>query len=273
MDFNDRFMKTTGRHFVTLSCIQDLPAKVGEKTPNEKLLLFSGFLVDVDDVWFYVTAGHILRRIRSALEGGLQFHTWRLSDRSAGNQFKNTAIPFLFEIDRWLVIEDEEVGLDYAATALHPMFRDLLAAGNVVAIEKVAWGDHVTDHDQWALVGVPSESVSYDGKTIITARIVVAPLAPVDKPPEAAGSRAENQFYGRLKDDSSSILKDVDGMSGGPIFSLKNVNGQWKYHVIGLQSSWYPSSRVIAACPFSSFGLALEDIVAEARAAVDGRNQ
>ena len=119
---------------------------------------------------------------------------------------------------------------------------------------------HVTEHDQWALVGVPSESVSYDGKTLITAKVVVAPLDPVDAP-LGAGAKAQNQFYGRLKDDSVGMLKDVDGMSGGPIFALKKVDGTWKYSAIGVQSGWYEQSRIIAACPVSSLALALEELV------------
>ena len=55
-DLSNRFLKTVGRHFVTLSCMQT-PASASE----EKVLLFSGFIVDIKGVWFYVTAGHILR--------------------------------------------------------------------------------------------------------------------------------------------------------------------------------------------------------------------
>lgn len=258
-NLNERFIKTVGRHFVTLSCVQILAS-----TPNERVLVFSGFLADVDGVWFYVTAGHILRDIRSALNAGATFDVWRLGDQTAGNRFKNTAIPFAFDIDRWLVIEKEEIGLDYATVALETMYCELLKAGGAIPIDKNAWGDHVTEHDQWALVGIPSETVSYDGKTIISARVVVAPIEPVDEP-AVAGPKAQNQFYGRLKDHSAAVLKDVDGMSGGPIFALKKVAQTWKYSVIGVQSGWYPSSRIIAACPFSSLGLALQDVVAEAR--------
>ena len=104
---NERFMRSVGRHFVTLSCVQTVP-----NTSGEKILVFSGFLADVGGVWFYVTAGHILRRIQSALSAGTKFDVWRLGDQTAGNRFNNTAIPFAFDIDRWGVIENDEIGLD-----------------------------------------------------------------------------------------------------------------------------------------------------------------
>jgi hypothetical protein len=259
---NERFIKTVGPHFVTLSCVQSFAG-----TPNEKLLLFSGFLVDVDGVWFYVTAGHILRDIRLALNAGARFDVWRLGDQTAGNRF-NTGIPFDFDCDRWLVIEKEEIGIDYAVLALKTMYRDALRAGGAIPIDKNAWGNHVTEHDHWVLIGVPSESVLYDGKSNIRARLVVAPVESIDEPPVESGPKARNQFFARLKNDSASVLKDVDGMSGGPVFALKKVAGTWNYSVIGVQSGWYRSRRIIAACPFSSLGMALQDVVAEARLAV-----
>jgi hypothetical protein len=55
-------------------------------------------------------------------------------------------------------------------------------------------------------------------------------------------------------------------MSGGPIFALKKVDGTWKYSAIGVQSGWYEKSRIIAACPLSSFAHALEDLVSQVTA-------
>lgn len=254
---DQQFIKTVGRHFVTLSCVQTLPG-----TSTEKILVFSGFLVNISGVWFYVTAGHILKNLRTALNAGVKFDVWRLGDQTAGDRFKGTAIPYSFDIERWLVIENESVGLDYATTPLEDMYCQLLNAGGATPINKHAWGDHVTEHDQWALVGIPSETVSYDGKTIIQAKIVVAPIERIEAP-VMAGSKIQNQFFGRLKEDSTRVVHDIDGMSGGPIFALKKVQGTWKYSVIGIQSGWYRSDRIIAACPFSSLGFELESIVLE----------
>lgn len=252
------FLRTVGRHFVTLSCVQRTPG-----SPNEKIFVFSGFVVDVRGVWIYVTAGHILRDIKTSLDSGAVFEIWRLDDQTAGNGFKGAAIPYAFDVDRWLVIEDLQTGLDYAVVVLDTMYRVQLEAGGVVPIDKTAWGDHVTEFDHWAEIGIPSETVEYDTRSHIKARIVVAPLEPAEVP-AGAGRRAENQFYAKLKGDSAGVVTDIDGMSGGPIFALKKVGEDWKYSVIGVQSGWYPRARVITACPFSSLGYALEEIVGSA---------
>lgn len=256
----ERFFRTVGRHFVTLSCVQR-PSGSGE----ERLFVFSGFLVEAGGVWFYVTAGHILREIRKSLARGDKFDVWRLDDQTAGNSFNGAAIPYAFDIEKWLIIEDEAVGLDFAVVPLETYYCRHLKAGGAVPIDKTAWGGHVTEHDQWALVGIPSESVAYDKKTIITGRIAVMPLEPTDEPP-GAGRKAENQFYARIKDMGN--VKDIVGMSGGPVFSLKKIDGTWKYKVIGVQSAWYPNERIIAACPFASLGQELEKVVEIAKASM-----
>src|SRR5687768_16387168 len=101
---NERFLTSVGRHFVAMSSVQILDEG------KEKALVFSGFLIDADGVWFYVTAGHILRDIRKVLKAGGKFDAWRLSDLSAGNKFRHIAIPFHFDDTKWTVVENEDLG-------------------------------------------------------------------------------------------------------------------------------------------------------------------
>lgn len=257
-NFTERVAKSVGRHFVTLSCVQH-PLK----SDGMKVHVFSGFVVAVKGEWFYMTAGHILRDIRHAIEIGDTFDIWRFGDQTAGNRFKDTAVPYDFDLEKWFVLEDMEVGLDYATVHIGGLLRQLLEAGGVIALDRNAWGDHVTEHEHWALIGIPRETVAYDGKTVISARFVMAPLIPTDAPP-LSEQRAQNQFYAKLADGSENFVQDIDGMSGGPVFMLHQVDEIWKYKVIGVQSAWYRSSRVVAVCPFSSFGEALEPVVEEA---------
>lgn len=264
MNLAERLLKTVGCHFVTLSCVQHPPG--GD---DEHIFVASGFVVDAGSEWFYVTAGHILKRIQLALDAGSTFDTWRFDDQTAGHDFKVSAIPFVFDIESWVVIEDEEVGLDYAVVPLDMMVRLQMKAGRVVPIGKDAWGDHLLEHDHWALVGIPSETVAYDKKSLITARITVMPLVEAAQPAQA-GDKAKNQFYARINDIGH--VTDIAGMSGGPVFTLKKLGAEWRYKVIGVQSGWYPSTRTIAACPFVSLGLALEEVVESLKASHVGSN-
>lgn len=253
VDLMRRFKASAGRHFVTLSCVQTLPDQ------SEKALVFSGFVVEIEGAWLYVTAGHVLRHFDAAACAGSTFNVWRLGDQtSAAGRFQDTAVPFEFEREEWLVIESEETGLDYAVIALHGYFRAQLEAGGVAPLDQSTWDYPVaSEQKQWVLMGVPSESVAYDGVTILTARLVVVRIHAEEAPPEA-GLRVDNQIYARLTDGSESIVMDADGLSGGPVFSVHKVDGEWKYTVVGIQSGWYRQSRLVAFCPWLTFARELE---------------
>lgn len=258
-NINELLLKAVGRHFVTLSCMQTPPG-----ASEEHVVLFSGFVIAVDEVWFYITAGHVPRWIQSSIEAGGKFDVWRLGDQTAQSPFKGIGIPFDFVAEHWVILEDEAVGLDYAALPLRELYCRALEGGGVIPIRKDAWGDHVTEYDQWVLVGVPAETVMHNGVSLITAKVVSVALEEAETP-NGAGTKAENQFYGRLVDGSEAVVRNVEGMSGGPIFATKRVDDKVKYTVIGVQSAWYKSARIIAACPFSSLGFGLENAIRTAK--------
>lgn len=254
-DLTTRVAESVRKHFVSLSCVQKLP-----DAETQKALVFSGFIVEIVNHWFYITAGHILRSISAALSRGSTFDAWRLGDHAVGNKFKGMAVPYDFQLDQWFVVESEDQGLDYAAVNLDWLSRRQLEAGGVSPLTRAAWGTPDMDHDHWLLAGIPSESVTYHGNTNIAARFVAAPLTPTSAPP-LAGTRSQNQFYAQLAEGGEEAVRNIDGMSGGPVFLLKQEDGKWKYGVIGVQSGWYRSTRTIAACPFASFAFALEEAI------------
>lgn len=182
------------------------------------------------------------------------------------NQFKGVGIPFAFDDDDWLVVEDEAVGLDYAAIPLRELYVRNLDAGGAKALAEDAWGNQLIEHDQLALIGIPKETVSYHEGNFIKGRLLLIPLAMCDAP-AAAGEKADNQFFARFKQDPTGFVENINGMSGGPVFALKlGDDANWRYKVIGVQSSWYANMLVIAACPFSSLGEALQRVVEEVHA-------
>jgi hypothetical protein len=76
--FDKRVAKSLGRHLVTLSCVQQVP-----NDPKEYLPIISGFIVEVLEQWFFVTAGHVITDIRDAVNAGATFDVWRFSDYTA----------------------------------------------------------------------------------------------------------------------------------------------------------------------------------------------
>jgi hypothetical protein len=258
-DLIQHFKASAAPHFVTLSCVQTLA------NGEEKPLIFSGFLAEVVDAWVYVTAGHVLRDIRKAIDAGLSFDVWRLGDQTAGHEFKDTGVPFHFELDEWLVIEDEVSGLDYAVIGIRDFYRAQLEVGGAKPLTRNTWVEPSRAPGvQWVVMGVPSESVQYDGQTILTAKFVIIALEPCDAP-SGANDRSGNQIYARLIGGSEGVAANADGLSGGPVFAVWKPNDTWMYGVIGVQSTWFANQRVVAFCPWSTFAAELEREIAAAR--------
>lgn len=251
---NEWFNHNVGRHFVSLSCVQQPPGK------DENVIVFSGFLAGFEEEWLFITAGHILRDVEKAVADGSTFDVWRLGDDTARGKYQGIAIPFDFNPAEWLAIYNENIGVDYASVVLRPIYRQALEAGGAQPLPRQAWGSHESKHDYWALLGVPSETVSYDAKTIIAAKTKTLVLAPAESP-TGPSDKDEYRFYAKLVGDSVTAVDNVDGMSGGPIFAIQAINNIWHYSAIGVQSGWFPSSRILIACPFISFASLLSDVL------------
>lgn len=259
MDLTARSVESFRRHFVTLSCVQRPPGGA-----PERVNVFSGFVVDIEGEWFYVTAGHIFTLVEQAIGEKHEFDIWRLGDHLAVDHFQRKAVPFDFDLRQWAILSDNETGMDYAIVHLRWLYRQALETGGVTAIEPRAWGTPVEEADKWSLIGVPAETVVYNGESLITARLVMVSLIKTEPPP-LARDKAGNQFYAKLIDGSEAAVKNVEGMSGGPIFALMWADSGWKYKVIGVQSGWYREARVIAFCPFATFAEELVPLVQEAQ--------
>jgi hypothetical protein len=261
----DQFYRQAGRHFVTLSCIRKAP---GQTTPDA--FVFSGYVISAGGVWIYITAGHVVRDIRHAQQHGYTYDRWRLDDQTAGSRFGGMAIPYAFEVDEWTEIYNEVTGLDYAFVPLDNLFRMNLEKGGVIAIGKEAWGDHLMEHDQWALIGMPHETVQYDSFATLSGRVALFPLVPC-APPELAGQTVENKFFAKIVDMGN--INSVVGMSGGPVFALTRDDDGRKYKVIGVQSGWYPGDHIVAICPIASLASELERLVGIALGIADSSSQ
>lgn len=259
-NFTRHVVSHLSRHFVTLSCEQTLPGEEGRTTS-----VASGFIIEILGEWFYLTAGHILRRVKQAIDAGSAFDIWRFGDPESRAGAIGTSVPYGFAVSDWYVLDDESLGFDYAVMHLSELYRRQLEAGGTVAIGYKAWGNHVQNPSQWALVGIPSESVSKAGPSRINGRLVFAMLEACPPPP-LAGQRAENQFYAAITGEVS-VFNDADGLSGSPVFTIYKFEEEWRYKIVGVQSAWYQTSRVLAICPIESFATSLRESLAEARLA------
>lgn len=178
----------------------------------------------------------------------------RLQDGLAGNKFP-LGVPFDFDLDAWIALNDDEQGFDYALYALDEMTFRQLDAGGIVPIREVAWGAHPFDqYSPWLLVGAPRESYKTTS-TLHKMSITIVPLLPTERPSNSEEG-GPNVVYGQIQtqpEHDGATVEDVLGMSGGPIFGLKLDNEIIHYWVIGIQSFWFKGPRVVGFRPMFNF--------------------
>jgi hypothetical protein len=171
----------------------------------------SAFVVDVPGVWLLMTAGHVLRTLREEYP--------RLLDETWG---------------------------DFGPIPLDALTVSQLKTGGVVAIEESTWGTRPLDeYVHLLLTGVPSETVKHErGQMVLRHTLIPLALCPSDEQPPAG---RVGKFKARLLQDDTdrAQLDDIDGMSGGPIFGIRDVDGLARYLLVGVQSGWLRPSRIV----------------------------
>lgn len=258
--FEEEFLKlNAGKHFVALAYKL---RRAGHDPVRDHA---SCFVIDVGrGVWCLVTAGHVIKGLRKAVEDGWSIEVPRLIDAFAGVQTE--AIPFLLDPSEWLELDEEDTGVDLAAVPLTILFKANLKAGGVEALERGQINSATFEgYSQVVIAGVPTEGVAVQ-RGSGQMKFVVIPVSAASSE-EANLSDKPGTLLGKLPSnpaDPQHRVESIAGMSGCPVFAIdREQNGQPKcYWAIGVQSSWNPKTRSIRFTPLDSLAEALHEAVA-----------
>lgn len=250
------------RHVVGLAltdCLNN-PRSLSNNTAEDfdiRALLVSTFVVSVRNVWFLVTAGHILQQIGEQLQSGRRIFKSRLLDGLTSRM----GYPIPFDLDLSSVWYIDRDGYDYGLIPLQPFFARSLIHGGIRPLTEKHWTHTQEPVDEYYLLGFPSQGqIITVTSNVDGGKIHVdygSPLLPIQRviiPPDKLKT-PNDRFYAKVPittgkhDHEETKLTDISGMSGGPIFALKRVGlNTLSYWIIAVQSSWLPESRVLAAC-------------------------
>jgi hypothetical protein len=258
-----RLLKALARHVVHLSCLDAKiqPDGIVTDVRNFDLRAFSvtTFVISVRDVWFLVTAGHILRDVENRLKAGRQIVKARLTDGFGTNDALPPIVFPFGDTPEWHVFSS---GVDYALFPLRPLYARQLVAGGVEPLDEQAWTDTPDHPDAYYLLGFPDEATDVsvnsraDGGVVnVSTGTPLLPVLPITDPPDTMKLTGE-RFYAKVPvtkgtgEGREIKLTDISGMSGGPVFAVAH-DGQktLRYWVVAVQSGWLKESRILAACP------------------------
>lgn len=252
-------MDMFGRHFVSLGGSYVWLDEQGKSHGKLRGFNYSGFILSVRDTWHLVTAGHVLRELAENLNSKrIALRSCCLVDIFGPDRKTHLSTPFVFEDAAKAFIDDKAAGLDFGLICLTPYYRRLLEANGVLPFSEIDWVRQPKEFEAFFLLGLPNEvntTAEFDPQLILLNTVLIR----VDKletpPPEAKPTQYE-RFFGKLR---AKDITDIKGMSGGPIYGLgQDSAGVHRYWVVGIQSGWFQSSRIIAATPLPVVGQLIE---------------
>jgi hypothetical protein len=252
-----------GRYCVLLCWIDSTPGTEHGNANNGlgKPFTASAFLISVRNYRFLVTAGHVLRDIDVARAKAQKLTDFKLDDTLGSDAiFKDHSVPFVGfdECRKWYFDQD---GADFGVIYLSPFICRQLQTRPVA---ENLWKVIPEDFQEYYLLGAPDKQQRIDTINGLHHQHVLA-LFPVQmecNPPEEFLTRCRRIYYRIpqiLVSDDGVRLDDIDGMSGCPLIGVnKDKEGVAGYWFLGIQSAWYPKSRLATATPLKDIGEWLE---------------
>lgn len=217
------------------------------------------FVLSVKEKWFLITAGHCLQKIDEYKEDGYTLYKCYLMDSMGTGATHFEPIIFTYELSKPQYVLGNDRELDFGIIPLMEIYRGLLSANQVSPLNEDAWRIQPREPEFFALLGVPEENLKVSDNVVG----VVTALNWIDEceKPDHLPNTGIQLFYGKITLHSDQ--KSVVGMSGGPIFAFKEINGQYKYWLKALQSSWLDKSEIVIGCPTALLGNVLDQMLAE----------
>ena len=254
------------RHFIAMSCDYEVLGPDGTVL-EKKVAVFSGFFLELHGIFFWVTAGHCLK---DGLDEPLATGIARIIEGSFLDAFGHEAthfhsIPYRYEPGCGLYLEIPEQGVDFALIPLNSLLVQAFLANKIVPISRHNWiHQPQLTFEFYRMLGIPRSEVyttiDDHGRLETQVRQVMIALdriglEEVGESPAGAdtpSTPSEQWFIGRIDPDSQ--IRDIVGMSGGPIYGFRHDdNGNLVYHVVALQSRWWAKTRTIFGCSLPYF--------------------
>src|SRR5262249_1442542 len=232
------------RHLVTMVGTYDPMDGQGNVTASEHLYCFPGFVVELLGQSYWVTAGHNFNDFfgEYTRKGYVRPKSYSFMDYFGPDAAVKQQMPFSFPDEPSFHIEEPQYGVDIGLMPLRYLFAENFKANGIVPFERKNWvGTEAMEVDFYAMLRTPTElmqPLAIPGSQIskfgapINVQFVF--IHETEKLPDYIDEPGNYWMAGRVFVDFS-----IEGMSGSPVFGFrKNVNGQWEYRLVGLQSRW-----------------------------------
>jgi hypothetical protein len=263
-DTNKSAVAYMSRHFVALACDYESLNDDGSVF-HRGTLVVSGFLIELYGRVFWGTAGHCLKDEldKRIDEGQIRVVGGGFMDYFGHEATHFHMVPFTYEAHCAWYVEEPEVGMDFALLLLNELDVAAFLKNKLIPVTRDNWVHQANlTFDFYRMLGIPKDEVNPGkghGDVLVRQAMVAINRVSSDEagdPPPDAEVPSDAWFVGRI--DSEAPIKNIKGMSGGPIYGFrKDAAGNLLYHVVALQSRWWDQSRTIFGCSVPAFAEAV----------------
>jgi hypothetical protein len=220
--------------------------------------VYAGSILSNKDKWYWITAGHILVALDNIFEQQrlkrLKVERIDLLDYFSSEHLYPIPIPLDYERRPKFFIDSENDGLDFGLMELSELLKLNLQRNKIEPFTQTPYAvDDDNEFDAHIILGFPTDLLeSYPGTTNVGIAPAVIAVTRIDDTLDLR-STTFSRFVGQLE----QIPISMNGMSGGPIFGLRND----KYRVIAIQSSWNEPRLLTFGCPVRTILLKADEFL------------
>lgn len=266
-----RLVDFLARHFVAYEFEYETFNDDGSLFHRERKT-FSGFVLEMNGVWFWATAGHCLDTLnqltslasqgkaRLSIGGFIDFLGWEATEWSQ--------VPYVYRPEDTFSVDEELSGLDFGLLYLDSNIRRQFEFNKVVPFTRNQLAREGEQHFAAYMVqGVPEgDPDNRELFLVVFERIL---LSDIDVSVLKNGPPSVEYFFGRLRPNSG--VPTMVGISGGPIIGIMRLpDDKWSYKIVAMQSRWLEKQRVLYGCPLYLFA---DDLDKAMRDALRNKNE
>jgi hypothetical protein len=251
MSIDTLLLDNLGSHLVALYGVCIPVNRAGKPQGPERAFCFSGFVIELDRTWYFITAGHVLgESIGDQIASGrVRLIHCSLVDYFGKNAKNQHPTAISYETTPKFHLDDWGDGLDIGIMQLRPLYVEGLKSNGVEAIPEAQWleGD-TTNEQRFLILGLPDEEKVHDEEAVSgNVRPCIAGVTACDLQ-EGGVSPTHPIFVGRLNANEPDSMV---GFSGGPIFRLRREPKAVRCWLHAVQSRWRKSERIVIGSPMT----------------------
>lgn len=252
------FHKWISRHLVSLVIKYWHVDEKGKQSDGPFVTASSGTILSIANMWFYVTAGHVIRDLNKlTTHSKVKLENTFFIDSLGFDARHTNNIPFNYnESYRSWTFEN---GMDFGLIVLGPNERRLMQANGIVPVPVTDWLLHDIDKcNAFALLGIPHQYVKLEKREtegLMTGTVLMS-LKRMKRLPRGAEKTPIKRFVAKIMKIGN--LQSIEGMSGGPIFGFEQRGDQYYGHIIAIQSKCL-DNKYVFGCPTALIAKELKD--------------